>query len=157
YIEVSLKKVKDLEGLGTSFPFLKSDLDEVIANNKNTTSGLGPTNVYVSDLNQKSMPRLVFVAMDGAYCGSGGCSLTAYMDQGKGFAHVLDALVDVESPIYISKEQSSLLMCGSGGRGEWRYKNNEFHGVPGKPRPSQKLAPCGTHTISDAATADNPV
>lgn len=157
YIEVSLKEAKDLKALGTSFPFLKSELDEVIADNKDTTVGLGPTHVYVSDLNQNGMPRLIFVAMDGNYCGSAGCGLTVYLNQGKGFGHALDALVDIESPIYISKDQSSLLTCGSGGRGEWRYKNNEFQAVPGKPRPSQNLAPCGTHTISDAATADNPV
>ena len=158
YIEVSLKEVKDLKGMGTSFPFLKSELDEVIADNKNTASGLGPTTVYFFDLNQKGMPRLFFVAQEGGMvCGSAGCGLTVYMDQGKGFAPVLDALIDVESPIYISKDQLSLLTCGSGGRGEWRFGNDEFQGVPGKPRPSQKLAPCGTRAISDADNADNPV
>ena len=157
YIQVSLKGVKDLRGLGRSFPFLKRELDEVITDNKNPASGLGPTNVYVSDLNQKGLPRLIFVAMDGKYCGSAGCSLTLYMDHEKRFGHVLDALVDVESPIYISKDQLSLLTCDSGGRGEWRYENNEFQSVPGKPRPSQKLLPCSTRTISGINSADNAV
>jgi WD40 repeat protein len=140
YTEVLFEEVKDLDGLAKSFPFLKEDVDDVITNNKDTT--FERTNVYVSDLHQKGQARLLFVALDGMLnCGTGGCSLTVYMDQGNGFKDVLDALAEAGSPVYISKDQLSLVTCGGHGRVEWRFENNAFKSIGNYAR-SQKLKPC---------------
>lgn len=141
YIEVSFKEIKDLEGLLKSFPILKNDLEVVLEENKDEEVE-EKTQVYVSDFQQKGMPRLLFIAMNGLYCGAALCSLNVYIDQGKGFTDVLDALTAFSAPVYISKDQSSLLTCGKSGRGEWRLKNNLFEPVAGKLRLSQKLKPC---------------
>lgn len=140
YTEVSFEEAKDLEGLLKSFPILKIELEDVIDINKDEE--FEKTQVYVSDLNQKDMPRLLFVAMNGISCGAALCSLTVYIDQGQGFTDLLHALTMFGAPVYISKDQSSLLTCGKDGRGEWRFKNNVFEPVAGKFRTTQNLAPC---------------
>ncbi len=139
YTEVSFQEVKNLTGLVKSFPFLKREIDGVISNNKDST--FERTRVYVSDLNQHGRPRLFFIALEGRMeCGSHGCSLTGYMDQGRGFMEVLGAIAN--RPVYISTDHSSLLTCGGRGRGEWRFKNNVFEPTRSEPRLSQKLPPC---------------
>lgn len=146
YTEVSFVEVKDLEGLIKLFPFLKNELDDVIEINKDEE--FEKTQVYISDLDQKDMPRLIFVAMNGINCGAALCSLTVYMDQGKGFTNVLDALTLFGAPVYISKDQTSLLICSRGGRGELKLKNNAFESA-GSPRTTQKLAPCSVRRFGN--------
>jgi hypothetical protein len=143
YTRVSFKKVKDLYGLVKTFPFLKGSIDDLISNNKYPARGR--SRVYVSDLDPNGQTRLLLVAFDGSlYCGSHGCSLSVYMDQGMGFRNVLDALAGDGSPVYISTDQLSLLTCGPRGRVEWRFKNSVFEPTSGEPRTSQKLDPCNT-------------
>lgn len=156
YICVPIEEVRDLQGLAKRYPFLRSEIEDVIRDNRNPIWPT-PTSVFIADVQQKGMPRMVFVAMDGPLnCGSAGCSLSAYMNLGQGFRNVLSALADI-SPTYISTDQVSLLTSGSGGLGEWRFKNNEFHPVPGKPRLSQKLPPCGGDATSATTGAYSPV
>jgi hypothetical protein len=141
YTEVSFKEVKDLHGLAKAFPFLKQTIDSVISDDKD--SALPPTKVYVSDLHQNGQARLFFLALTGAlYCGSRGCALTVYMDQGNGLTDVLAALAGEGSPVYISRDQVSLLTCNRDGRVEWRFRNSSFEPMEGKPLQSQGLLPC---------------
>jgi hypothetical protein len=148
YAEVTFKEAKDLEGLAKTFPFLKEALEETITINKDPDQSFFHTTVLVSELYQAGQVRLLLVIFSGNLdCGTAGCALFAYIDQGNGFEEALwgggSVLIDSRDFVYISNDlQRVLLGCGSKGEiNPWRRKNNgfEFEGLYKGP---QKLKPC---------------
>lgn len=139
--QVAFEEAKDLAALVKTYPFLKKTVEEIVADNK--TSGLAPTKIYVSKLKQaKQKNNVVMVSLRGpAYCGSGGCALLVYMDQGKGYTKVLDALSGDGAPLYMSPARDSLVTCGRQEKFQWQLKDGSFkNAAPYKG--AQPLAPC---------------
>jgi hypothetical protein len=124
---VFFAEAKNHVDLVKSYPFLKGIIDDV----KKTDAVVGkqiPTQIFVATVNEKERKiQLLFVHIKGlTYCGSMGCSLKIFANEGGGYKKAVDVIVD--GPIAISKDHGklSLLFCTDQGRSEWVFQNHSF-------------------------------
>lgn len=130
FVEIDFQEIGDIVGFVKTFPFLQTQLNDVIKDNADNTIGAyGVTNVYVANLHrkeQKDAPHLFLLMMDGSVqCGTRGCSLTIYRHDGKGFVNILDAMTGDGAQLYISPDNRKLLTCSVDGRVEWNFSSEK--------------------------------
>lgn len=139
YDEVRLGEVTDFDGLARTYSSLRQDIDLIKSDRKDPA--FAGTRVYFGRHPSKDGGASLFLLVDGGlYCGSGGCNLTVYRRSAARFTRGLSLLVSSGSPIHVSPDGKSVLVCGRGRRVLWETDHPEKMPVP--VAGDRELKPC---------------
>lgn len=115
----------DLKAVIKMYPTVKGPIEEAQRNESRITTTPQALQVQTAAARSGNVVLLFLFIQDALLCGSHGCDLTVYVDEGSGYKKAVSM---VAFPIvYLSTGESpvSLLFCGSlQGGGKWNPKNN---------------------------------
>lgn len=120
----------DIPAVIKTYPILKGTIGEVQRLDKAGSSGT-PDALRVRIAVTRSQTRnvsLLFLYIDDRnWCGSHGCKMSIYADDGTGYKEAGDIIAFPLVYLSTGGSQVSLLFCGSlQGGGKWNLKNNAF-------------------------------
>lgn len=117
---------KDPANVINTYPFLK---DAIQVAQRAPDTGVPKELKIASVRSQKKKIKLLFVFMkDSNDCGSGGCGLNIYANEGKGYKEVNGFLTFEPDDFYVSTEGSTVSIFWCANEGEWNLKNHAFVG-----------------------------
>jgi len=129
---VALLPATDLDALAKTYPAVKNIVDDVKESNSESAGDKdAQTEISYAQLDETD-PKvgLLFVYQESeTACGTAGCDLSVYVNEGIGYAPALD--VTVREPIAVSKKNGKLFLVfqTEQGRQEWEFADHAFKHV----------------------------
>jgi hypothetical protein len=115
-----------LDHAAAAYPFLTSRVRDVRSTDATMSPGRAPTVSRVATGQLRPGLDLAFLSITGSnWCGSHGCLLDIYADDGSGYKPAGSLIAD--PPIYLSAPRASMLLCvGFGPPREWVLEGRKF-------------------------------
>jgi hypothetical protein len=130
--KINFVAVKDPAATGITYPFMKPRLAEFAGD---------PGPPLIGEAHGLNKVNVVMLRKESqVWCGSHGCNMTVYADEGGGFKEAAGLIV--HQPIYLlsTATSTSLIFCSlQGGYLEWELKNHAFK-LKGPFKPASPLA-----------------